>query len=119
MKIHHLNPIAERIAEVTAEPRNQFQPVLLRDLLAHLGELHFIANHYAEMPHAVGLHFLDFEHREELMLAELEERIAFSFVKLLQIENVLVERDRLLHVIHFDGDMIASVNLHAHTSAFC
>ena len=76
----------------------------------------FIPHHDAEMPHAIGPTFLDFEYREKLMLAEFEKRIAFALVEFLQIENVPVERHRLFNVIHLDGDMIASVHLHAHTS---
>ena len=49
------------------------------------------------------------------MFPEFEERIAFSFIKFLQIEDVLVEGDRLLHIIHLDGDVIAPIHLHSHT----
>jgi len=46
---------------------------------------------------------------------ELETRqLAFAAVEFLKIENVLIKPDRLLDVIDFDRDMIASINLHAH-----
>ena len=48
------------------------------------------------------------------MLAQLEESVAFAFIKLLEIENVLVERDCLLYIAYFDGDVVASVNLNSH-----
>src|SRR5436190_2686853 len=49
------------------------------------------------------------------MLAEFEERIDFSFIKFLQIEDVLIEGNRLLYIIHLDGEVIAPIHLHAHT----
>ena len=55
-----------------------------------------------------------FEDGEELMLAEFEKGVAFAAVEFLEIEDVLVKRDRLLDVVHLDGDVIAAVNLHAH-----
>jgi hypothetical protein len=59
------------------------------------------------------LRLLDFENREELMFAELEERIALAFIELFEIENVFVKRNRLFDVVDFDRDMIAPVNLNA------
>jgi hypothetical protein len=49
------------------------------------------------------------------MLAQFEKGIALASIKFLKIKNVLVKSDGLLHIIDFDGDMIASVNFHAHT----
>src|SRR5437016_2839066 len=54
------------------------------------------------------------EHGEELVVVELEERIAFAFVEFLQTEDILVKRDRLLDVADFDRDVVAAINLHAH-----
>ena len=51
------------------------------------------------------------------MFAQFEKRVALASVQLLEIENVLVKRDRLFDVVHFDGDMITSVNLHAHSTS--
>jgi hypothetical protein len=68
------------------------------------------------MPHVCSLNFVDFENRQELMVTQLKERIALAATHLFEIENVLVKGHRLLNVIHFNGDMIASVNLHAHMS---
>ena len=62
----------------------------------------------------VAKFFVDLEHREELMFAEFEEGIAFAVVEFFQIEKVPIERDGFLDVAHFDGDVIASVNLHTH-----
>src|SRR5258708_40259124 len=66
------------------------------------------------MSHVRRLNFIDFKNGEELVLAEFEERVAFSAVELFQIENVLIERNRFLDVVDFDRDVIASVNLHTH-----
>src|SRR3989440_11790008 len=66
------------------------------------------------MAHVGRLQFVDFEDGEELVLAEFEEGIALAAVELLEIEDILIERDRFLDVINFDRDMIASINLHAH-----
>jgi hypothetical protein len=70
------------------------------------------------MPHVCSLNFLDFENRQELMVTQFEERIALAFTYLFEIENILVKSRRLLNVIHLDGDMIASINLHAHMSDY-
>jgi hypothetical protein len=51
------------------------------------------------------------------MLAQFEERIALAATHLFEIENILVKSHRLLDIIDFDCDMIASINLHAHMSA--
>jgi hypothetical protein len=51
------------------------------------------------------------------MFAQFEKCIAFAAAHLFEIENVLVKRHRLFDVIHLDGHMIASIDLHAHTSA--
>jgi len=50
------------------------------------------------------------------MLAKLEEGIALSLVELFEIEDVLIKGHRLLHVIHFDGDVIAPIDFYAHPS---
>jgi hypothetical protein len=52
-----------------------------------------------------------------MVLAQLEKRITFAVTHLLEIENIFVKLDRLFDVVHLDGDMIASVNLHAHAPA--
>src|SRR3977135_2621523 len=87
------------------------------DFLTHLCELLFVPHHDSEMPHSIRLELFHFEDGEELMCAELEEGVTFSLVEFLKVEYILVKGDRLLHVIHFDGDMIAAVNLDAHEIA--
>jgi len=52
------------------------------------------------------------------MFAELEKRVAFAAVEFFQIEHIFVKRDRLLDVVHFDHDMITTVNLHAHFTIY-
>ena len=69
------------------------------------------------MPHASGLQFLHLEDGKKLVLAEFEKRVALAAIQFLEIENVFVKRDRLLDVVHFDRDMIRSINLHAHTAS--
>src|SRR5882762_5117457 len=66
------------------------------------------------MPHICRLNLFDFEDGEELVFAEFEEGVAFAAVELFQIEDVLVERDRLVDVINLDRYVIASIHLHAH-----
>src|SRR4029077_11431298 len=66
------------------------------------------------MPHICRLSLFDFEDGEELVFAEFEEGVAFAAVELFQVEDILVERDRLVDVINLDRDMIASIDLHAH-----
>jgi hypothetical protein len=51
------------------------------------------------------------------MLAQSEKRIALAAAHLFKIENILVKRYRLIDVVHLDGDMIASIDLHVHISA--
>ena len=65
---------------------------------------------------AQGTFYNHFENRQELMVTQFEERVALSAAHLFEIENILVKGHRLLDVIHLDGDMIASVDLHAHIS---
>jgi len=67
------------------------------------------------MPHICRLEFLHLENGEELVLAKFEKRVAFAAVELFQIENIFVKCDRFFYVVHLDGDVIASVNLHTHT----
>src|SRR5260221_5915848 len=67
------------------------------------------------MAHPVRLHLLDVEDGEELMLAKFEECVAFTLIELLKIKQVLVERHCLFHIVHLDGDVIASIYLHAHS----
>jgi hypothetical protein len=69
------------------------------------------------MSHVCSLNFGDFENRQELMVTQFEKRVALAFTHLFEIENIFVKSHRLLNIIHLDGNMIASVNLHAHMSA--
>src|SRR5262245_31488105 len=66
------------------------------------------------MPHVYRLNLFNSEDREELMLAEFEEGVAFTFIYLLEVEYVFVKRERLFDIVHFDRDMITTVNLNAH-----
>src|SRR5438132_8572296 len=66
------------------------------------------------MPHVCGLNCFYFKNRQELVLAEFEEGITFAAVEFFEIEDILVERDRLVDVINLDRDVIASIHLHAH-----
>ena len=113
MKIDNLDAIAPRIAEVAPKRRLEFQFVFFGKLLPDFFELLFIANHDSEMAHVYRLDLFHFENGEKLMLAEFKEGVAFAFLQLLQIEDVFVKRDRLLDVVHFDGDVIAAVNFDA------
>src|SRR5437588_1530119 len=66
------------------------------------------------MPCPIRLEFFHFKDGQELMLAQLEERVPFAALQLLEVEHILVEFYRRLHIIDLDGQMVASVNLHAH-----
>ena len=114
VEIDDLNAIAPRVAEIAAEWRDEFEAVFFDELLAHFRQLPFIADHNPEVAHAVGLDFLDLEHRQELMFAQLEEGVAFALLKLFEIEDVLIKGDRLVNITDFDGDVVASVNFHTH-----
>jgi hypothetical protein len=59
------------------------------------------------------MHFFHLENGKELVLAQLKKGVALATVQFFEIENVFVKRDRLLDVVHFDGDMIAAVNFDA------
>ncbi len=117
VEIDHLNAIAPRIVKIAAERRLQFEFVFLGEFLANFLELRFVANHDPEMAHVRALNLVHFENREELMVAQFEERVALAAFHLLEVKNILVKGHRLLDVVHLDGDMIASINLHAHMSA--
>jgi hypothetical protein len=114
VQIDYLNPVAKRIVKIATESGDQFQAVLLCDFFPNLRELPFIAHHDSEVSHPVGPHFLDLEHREELVRAEFEKSVTFAFVEFFEVENVLVKRDCFCHVSHFDGDVVAAIDLHAH-----
>jgi hypothetical protein len=66
------------------------------------------------MAHVRGLHFFHLKNGEELVLAKLEKRVALAPIQFLEIENVLIKRDRFCDVVYFYRDVIASINLHAH-----
>ena len=74
----------------------------------------FIAHHDPEMAHIGGLNFFYLENGEKLVLAEFEKGVALAAPHLFEIENIFVKRDGLFDVVHFNGDVIASINLHAH-----
>ena len=114
VKIDNLNAVAPGIVKVATKRRLEFQFVFSSQFLPDFFDLFFVAHHDSEMAHVGWLNFFYFKNCEELVLAEFEEGIAFSAVELLQIENVLIKRDRLFDVINLDRDMITSVNLHAH-----
>jgi hypothetical protein len=117
VKIDHLDAISPWVAKVAAERGLQFDFVFPGEFLSDFLKLRFIANHDPEMPHVCSLNLVDFENRQELMVTQFEERVALAATHLFEVENIFVEGSRLLNVIHLDGNMIASINLHAHMSA--
>ena len=52
------------------------------------------------------------------MLADLEERVALALVELLEVEDVLIERDRFCDVVDLDGDVIDAVYFDAHAGLY-
>src|SRR5215471_15936111 len=111
MKVNDLNAIAPRVVKIATEGRFQLEFVFFRQFPPNFLDLRFIANHDPEVPHIAPLHFFYFENGEKLVVAQSEKGVALAAAHLLEIENVLVERHRLLDVIYFDGDMIESIDL--------
>jgi hypothetical protein len=115
VQVNDLNTIAPRIAKITPETGNQLQAVFPDKFVAHVGELRVIANHDSKMRAAIlSDHALPFKHCQELMFAELEERVALALVQLLQTENVAVKRHRLLDIADLNRDVIATIDLNTH-----
>lgn len=115
VQVNDLNTIAPRIAKITPETGNQLQAVFPDKFVAHLGELRVIANHDSKMRAAtLPDHALPFKHCQELMFAELEERVSLALVQLLQTENVAVKRHRLLDIADLNRDVIATIDLNTH-----
>jgi hypothetical protein len=115
VEINHLNSVAPWIAEVAFEGWNQLDVVSLCQLISHFSDLIRIAHYDPEMPiGCIRAHVLVLEHREKLMLAEFEKRVAFALIQFLQPKNILIKCDRLFDVAYFNGDVITAVNLHAH-----
>src|SRR5579872_5126327 len=99
MQIDHLDAVAERVMEVATETWDQLETVLFRHLIADGLELRLVAHDQAEVTDPIPLHALDFEERQELMLTDLEERIALALIVFLQGEHILIKRDRLIDEI--------------------
>src|SRR5262245_14766367 len=66
------------------------------------------------MAHARGLRLFDLEHCEELMVAKFEKGVAFTLVEFFEIKDILVKGHGLLDITHFDGDVITTIDFHAH-----
>ena len=66
------------------------------------------------MADPVWFYFVDLEDREKLMFTQFQESVAFARIHFLQIEYIFVKINRRLYIAHFDRDVIASINLHAH-----
>jgi len=109
VKIDHLHPIAPRVAEIATERWDQFDAVLIGQLVANLRKLLLVAHHDPEMPRAVSFYLLDFKHREKLMFAELENASPSPSSSFLRIEYILIKLDRLVDLSHFDGDVVAAI----------
>jgi hypothetical protein len=115
VQVNDLNTIAPRIAEITPETGNQLQAVSSDKFVTHLGELRLIANHDSKMPAAtLSDHTLPLKHCQELMFAELEERVSLALIQLLQSENVAVKRHCLLDIADLNRNVIATINLNTH-----
>ena len=89
--------------------------VFVYEFVSHFGELRLIANHDAKVLIALfTMRSFIFEHGQELMLAQFEKGIAFTFVELLQSKDVDIKCDRCVDIADVDRNMIAAVHLHAH-----
>ncbi len=110
----HLNAVPPRITKVATKSFLQGQFVFACDLLAHLRELLFVAHQDAEMPCPIGLQFFHLEEGEKLVFAEFEKGVAFAFIQLLEVEDILIKSDCFFHIVHLDRHMITAVDLNAH-----
>jgi hypothetical protein len=62
----------------------------------------------------VRFYLIDLEDREKLVFTQFQESVAFAAIHFLQIEYILIKLYRRLYIAHFDREVIASINLHAH-----
>lgn len=89
--------------------------VFIYEFVSHFRELRLIANHDPKMPASLSrTRSFVFEHGQELMFAQFEEGIAFTFVQLLQSEDISVKCDRFVDIANIDRNMIAAVHLDTH-----
>src|SRR4029079_19357121 len=66
------------------------------------------------MANSVRFYLTHLEDREKLVFTQFKESVAFASIHFLQIEYILIELYRRLYIAHFDRDVIAPINLHAH-----
>src|SRR5436309_3604067 len=114
MQVDHLDAVAPGVAKIAAKRRFQSQTVLFLHFLAHLIQLFLIAHDESEMTDPIRLDLLDFENGEKLVFTQFQKSVAFATIRLLQIKDVFIKFYRRFYIIHFDREMIASINLHAH-----
>lgn len=118
MQVDHLHAITERIDEIAAKRRDQLDAVFFRQLVADFCKLLLVANDETEMTRAVRLALSRLEHREKLMLSDLEKRIAFTFIELGEVENVLIKLDGFVDIVDLDRYVIDAVNCNAHVRMY-
>src|SRR6266480_76996 len=114
MQVDDLDTVAPGIAKIAAKRRLQSQTVLFLHFLAHLIQLLLIAHDESEMTDPVRLNLLHFENGEKLVLTQFQKSVAFATIHFLQIKDVFIKFYRRFYVIHFDREVVASINLHAH-----
>src|SRR5438132_10357231 len=114
MQVDHLDAVAPGIAKIAAKGRLQFQAILLLHCLTHLIQLFLIAHDESEMTNPIRLNLLHFENGEKLVLTQFQKSVAFATIHFLQIKDVFIKFYRRFYVIHFDREVVASINLHAH-----
>src|SRR6266496_1140197 len=114
MQVDHLDAVAPGIAKIAAKGRLQFQAILLLHCLTHLIQLFLIAHDESEMTNPIRLNLLHFENGKKLVLTQLQKSVAFATIHFLQIKDVFIKFYRRFYVIHFDREVVASINLHAH-----
>jgi hypothetical protein len=119
VKVDHIDPIIERVAESTPKSGNQLQPIFLGDFVSYFRQLLFVADNKTKMPAALIPHLINLGHGEELMISELEKSIPFAPRFKFKTKNVFVKRLRLGEVINLDRHVIAPVHLNAHSPAVC
>src|SRR5690348_15395535 len=110
-QISNLDAVSPWISEVATEVWVQFQLVLVDELAPHFVDLLSIPHHEAKMLDAVGLQFLDFKDRHELMRSKLAPGGAFTASQHFQSKDVGVKLDSLLRIGHLDHNMVAAVYL--------
>src|SRR5438045_7898987 len=76
--------------------------------------LYTITHNNSYITNPIMLNLLYYENGEKLLLTQFQKSVAFATIHLLQIKDVFIKFYRRFYIIHFDREVVASINLHAH-----